>query len=50
MQNWADKEYLYCIYCGHRWILVSDRIITDKQHKEWVEKFWREHDETHKNT
>ena len=48
MTDWYDKEQIYCIHCKHKWILVSNKQITDEQHYSWVENVWKQHAEIEK--
>lgn len=45
MKNWYDIERIICLNCGHRWILRSDKLITDEQYYDWLDKVIRQHDE-----
>lgn len=48
MSKYFDKEQFFCLNCGHRWILASDRPITAEQHWEWIKQSIKEHDEISK--
>lgn len=48
MENWFDKEQLYCIACKHRWILISNKEITDEQHKIWIKAVMEHHEQIKK--
>ena len=48
LDNYEDNESLTCINCGHSWILVSNKKITQEQHELWVNKFWEQHAKIHK--
>ena len=48
MKNWFDKEQLYCINCKHRWILISNKEITDEQHNIWVRTVLKHHEQIQK--
>lgn len=43
MDNWYDKEEIYCVKCNHRWVLMSDKNITDEQHYNWIKKVKKLH-------
>lgn len=46
MNNWFDKETLYCPKCRRRWVLTSTTWITDLQHKLWIDWVIKEHKRT----
>jgi len=48
MKDWFDQEKIECIICGHRWILISNKKITDKQHYNWVKKSLIQHEKIKK--
>jgi len=48
MSKYFDKEHFYCLTCGHKWILASDKVITDEQHWEWIREAIKEHNEIEK--
>lgn len=37
------QEDIYCKNCGHLWVLVSNKGITNEQRRLWVENFWKQH-------
>ena len=43
MENWFDKEQIWCIACKHRWILISNKQITQEQHDIWVRAVMEHH-------
>ena len=43
MKDWFDREQLVCFGCKHRWILVSNKKITQDQHELWIKNFWKQH-------
>jgi hypothetical protein len=43
MKDWFDKESLICMNCGHVWLLVSNKLITDEQHYNWMDKVKEQH-------
>ncbi len=45
MNDWEDRESLFCMYCKHKWILQSNKQITLEQHKEWIIMFVVQHSE-----
>jgi len=42
--NYYDREEIYCPTCNFRWILVSDREITDYQHNVWIQYVYSLHE------
>ena len=48
MENWFDKQQLYCMYCRHLWVLISDKQITQQQHLSWVKKAMEQHEKIKK--
>ena len=42
--KYFDKEQFFCLVCGHRWTLVSDKPITNEQHWTWIREAVKEHD------
>ena len=40
---WLDKQKYGCLFCGHKWIIKSDKMITDKQHILWIKETLKEH-------
>ena len=49
MDDWFEKEQLKCPFCKHRWVLVSNKAVTDEQHNIWYEHVIKQHKEIHKN-
>ena len=43
MENWFDREQVYCLNCGHRWILISNKNITKEQHDIWIKAVFLHH-------
>ena len=43
MKDWFDKVQINCIVCKHRWILVSNKTITDMQQKIWMRAVLEHH-------
>ncbi len=46
--KYFDKETYACLDCRHRWILASDKPITDEQHNKWIREAVRQHNEIEK--
>ena len=38
-----DRKEIYCTGCGHRWILIYDKEITQELYLIWAEKVWTQH-------
>lgn len=38
MNDYYDREQIHCTGCGHTWVLMSDKEITDELHELWVIK------------
>jgi len=45
MKNWYDKEEFYCLKCNQKWIIESDKAITNEEHKIWIKESMRHHNE-----
>ncbi len=43
MKNWFDKQQLWCPSCGHRWILISNKEITNIEHNIWIKAVLEHH-------
>ncbi len=43
MMDSYEREQIHCVGCGHIWILISDKEITDYIHKLWLIKVWEQH-------
>lgn len=43
MNDYYDKEEIDCTHCGHRWILLSDKEITDDLFHKWLIKIYFQH-------
>ena len=46
--KYFDKEMYTCLNCGHKWILASDKFITDEQHRIWIQEAIKQHNEIQK--
>lgn len=47
MKDWFDKEQVWCLSCKHKWILTSDKQITQNQHNIWFKYGTKQHKEIH---
>lgn len=47
MKEWFADEKAECLICNHRWILRSDKLITDEQYYDWFDNVCKEHEEIH---
>jgi len=45
MKDWFDREQIWCIPCGHRWVLVSNKAITQQEHEIWVKAVMKHHEQ-----
>ena len=43
MKDWEDREQLVCVSCGHKWILISNKMITQEQHNIWIKVAMEHH-------
>lgn len=43
-----DQQRVECLVCKHRWILISDKKITDDQFDTWVKQVAIQHEEIRK--
>ncbi len=43
MNESYDRKQITCTGCGHTWILLSDKDITNMIHKLWLLKVWQQH-------
>lgn len=43
MDNYLDKIAIQCKDCGHMWILVYDKWLTNDEYVYWLEKCLEEH-------
>lgn len=50
MEDWLDRERLWCIDCGHKWILSSNKMITRQQHDIWVRAVIKHHTQIKKES
>lgn len=48
MKDWFDTQQLVCVICRHRWVLVSDKQITQQQHQVWIRKVMEHHEKIRK--
>ena len=42
--KYFDKEMYACLDCKHKWILGSDKRITNEQHYKWLAEAIAEHE------
>jgi len=48
MKKFIDSTRYECYICGHKWIIRSTEMITDKQFARWMKEYNKEHIITHK--
>jgi len=43
MKNWLDKQEFKCLICKHRWVIMSNKMITNEQHSIWIKETMQHH-------